>query len=335
MSEMYNNTERTTFFKKNESLEHSLKDLNDKIANINGNYGYSQPKLPILLLMGCPRAGSTVFLQWLANLNLFSYPSNLIARFFKNPYIGIRTQQSLLEFDKGNQLNFSISKDDFSSNLGKTKGALNPSEYWYFWREYFKFGDINKLTENELKEVDFDCFLQKLVAFEYLTTKPLAMKGMLLNWNISFLQERFDNFIFLDIKRDAFFNAQSLYFARKKFFNDVNKWYSFKPPEYKFIKELNPIEQVAHQVFYTQKVVDDAFENIPSKNKIRVNYEDFCLNPESILNQIIEKYKDFGVHLSKELVSDYCFKPFEVSNKIRLQKEEEQVLRKTLEKLSS
>ncbi len=60
------------------------------------------------------------------------------------------------------------------------------------------------------------------------------MKGMLLNWHIPYLYNINRNFIFIDIKRDEFFNAQSLLFARKNFFGTRDKWYSFKPKEYSF-----------------------------------------------------------------------------------------------------
>ncbi len=96
------------------------------------------------------------------SLRSFSYPSNLIARFYKNPYIGILAQQSLLEYDPLNQLGFDSTKIEYSSNLGKTIGALNPSEYWYFWREFFNFGEINILSEGELEKIDSKNLFLKL-----------------------------------------------------------------------------------------------------------------------------------------------------------------------------
>ena len=109
MSEMYDNDQRASFFKRNDDLEIALTDLNNLISTVNCEVEFSQPERPIVLLMGCPRAGSTLMLQWLASLGVFSYPSNLIARFYKNPFIGIRAQQSLLELDPLNQLGFTKS----------------------------------------------------------------------------------------------------------------------------------------------------------------------------------------------------------------------------------
>jgi hypothetical protein len=334
MSEMYDNKQRRAYFKKDNNLEDALGELNDLISRVHIPKVYNAPKIPILLLMGCPRAGSTVFLQWIASLGIFTYPTNLIARFYKNPYIGILAQQSLLEYDRLNQLGFKSTTIEYSSNLGKTIGALSPSEYWYFWREFFNFGEINILSEEELKKVDSKKFLDQISAFENLTNKPLAMKGMLLNWHIPYLYSINNNFIFVDIKRDYFFNAQSLLYAREKFFGSRKKWYSFKPKEYEFLKDKNEIEQVAGQVVYTRKAVEKGLESVPLKNKITIDYSDFCKSPQFVLNQIKAKYNEFGVDINTECIDKVLLKPFKESNTFKLSDLDVCALNKELSKFT-
>lgn len=303
--EMYEDKNRTEFFKRNQLLEAALKDVNNLIEPIKSNLPF--PKKPIILIMGNARSGSTLMLQYLSSLNLFSYPSNLIARFYKNPYLGIRIQHALLEYDSNNQLEFSDLNDNFDSNLGKTSGALAPSEYWYFWREYFKFSEINKLSDNELLKVDSDNFLKKLSAFENLTGKPLVMKGMLLNWNIPYLHSIYPNFIFINLKRDIISNAQSLYKARKSFFDDPEKWYSFKPEEYRFLFDKTPVEQVIGQVYYTQQAIQKGLNEVPKTNKIEITYEDFCKNPSELVHMIYSKYHDLGYNISVPTLKNIKF----------------------------
>lgn len=331
---MYDNEQRRAYFKKDNNLEVALGELNELISGVQTLRINDIPQMPIILLMGCPRAGSTVFLQWLAALGIFSYPSNLIARFYKNPYIGILVQQSLLECDPINQLGFESTKIEYSSNLGKTIGALNPSEYWYFWREFFNFGEINILSKKELEKVDSKKFISQISAFENLTNKPLAMKGMLLNWHIPYLYSINKNFIFIDIKRDEFFNAQSLLFAREKFFGSREKWYSFKPEEYSFLKGKSYIEQVVGQVMYTRKAVEEGLSMIPGKNKISINYSDFCKSPKTILNQIVAKYKEFGNEININVIDEEMLRPFKDSNSIRLNKLDASLLNKELSKFT-
>lgn len=293
MNEMHNNSLRTSKFKKDNSLELILQEINSLIEPLATEY-LNAPQKPIILIMGCARSGSTLLLQYLASLGVFSYPSNLIARFYKNPYLGIRIQQALVEHDSMNQIGLNETTAVFKSDLGKTYGANAPSEFWYFWKEYFKFGLVNKLLEEEIQKIDSQKFLHKLSAFEILTSKPLVMKGMILNWDIPFLHTIYPRFIFINIKREILSNANSLLESRKKFFNDISRWYSFKPEEYINLKALSPEEQVVGQVVFTQNAIEKGLKEIPIENKIDITYEEFCANPYNVLKTIKRKIELLG-----------------------------------------
>ena len=135
---------------------------------------------------------------------------------------------------------------------------------------------------------------------------------MILNWNIPELYSLYSNFIFINVKRDIVSNANSLLNARKKFFNDENKWYSFKPLEYDELVLNSPIEQVVGQVYYTQKAIKDGLELIPESNKIDVDYNLFCENPHKIVNELIIKYNKLADE--KLLVPKNDFKKFEAKD---------------------
>ena len=333
MSEMYDNDQRTSFFKKNDDLEVALTDLNNLISTVNCEVEFSQPERPVVLLMGCPRAGSTLMLQWLASLGVFSYPSNLIARFYKNPFIGIRAQQSLLELDPLNQLGFKENTNNFTSELGKTQGALSPSEFWYFWREYFEFGDISRMDADQLKKVNRERFLNQIGAFEFLMGKPLAMKGMMLYDHIPFLYSLNKNFVFVDLRRDLFFNAQSLIFAREQYFDDRKKWYSFKPQEYNTLKDKGPTEQVAGQVYYIRNSIDNGLSQIPETNQLSIDYSEFCSNPKSLLLNIKSKFAQLGFNLDIDKLDTSLFAPFESKESNKLCQDETTLLKDELLRL--
>lgn len=328
---MEDNKYSVPYFKKNINLEDALTDLNTHIEKIviDNKTNLNTVDKPIFMIMGAPRSGSTLMLQWLSSLGLFSYPSNLIARFYKNPYIGIRAQQALLEYDPLNQLGFNNTTVDFTSQLGKTMGALNPSEFWYFWRNHFK---LNGFSEVLNLNDDFSLFLNQLKSFEYLTGKPLALKGMLLFNDIPLLHKISNKIIFINLKRDTFFNAQSLLFAREKYFNDTNKWYSFKPKEYELIKHKDPISQVAGQVVFIKNAIEKGLKEIPKSNKLEVDYEDFCLNPIKILNVLKDKCKELNYNLEIDKVSPKLLKPFKINNSIKLNTFETKQLNKELNK---
>lgn len=300
---MNRNKNITKTFRKDTNLEKVLEELNNEFKDSFSNE-LKCTNRPIILIMGCPRSGSTLLLQYLSQLGVFSYPTNLIARFYKNPYVGIKIQQALYDFDPLNQLDFKVKEEKFSSTLGKTYGVEAPSEFWYFWRQYFNFSKSknNYLNSDQLSKINTNEFITKLSAFENLISRPLVMKGMMLNWNIPFLHSIYDKFIFINLKRDIIPNAQSLLKARKKYFDNINEWYSFKPEEYNFLKNKKPGEQVVGQVYYTQKAVEEGLKNIPNKNIINISYKEFCENPFSLVKSIQNSFEQFGDKLNIESI---------------------------------
>jgi len=119
---------------------------------------------------------------------------NSLVRFFGNPAFGCEVQKALVDFDKGNQLGLANVAQEYSSTLGRVNGAQAPSEFWYYWRRFFKFSDTNQLTPQELGQVDVESFLGGLGAMESTLGKPLAMKGMIMNWHIPYLAKLSDRF---------------------------------------------------------------------------------------------------------------------------------------------
>lgn len=322
-------------FRKDNRLEKVLQELNEELKGLFSEK-LTVPERPIILIMGCARSGSTLLLQYLSQLGIFSYPTNLIARFYKNPFLGIKIQQALLDFDPLNQLEFKNSEQNYSSTLGKTFGALAPSEFWYFWRQYFDFSqsEYNYLKKDKLTKVNTEEFIKKISAFENLTSKPLVMKGMMLNWNIPFLYSLYDKFIFINIKRNIISNAQSLLTAREKYFNDKTKWYSFKPKEYENLKHKTPQEQVIGQVYYTQRAVDEGFKDIPDKNKIVISYKEFCQNPFQLIKILKNHYSLLGDNLNIEDVEIKTKEMFfKTNNAINLSKKDRILMDDFLEKI--
>lgn len=285
------NKDRTEAYQRNHQLMEALKLVNGLLEDINLPESKDTFSHRPIFIVGCARSGSTLFLQWLANSGLFCYPSNIIARFYKNPYFGALVQKILLEYDAKNQI-FHVNEHKeiaYNSNLGHTRGPLAPSEFWYFWREYFNFEETQKLSQKALEKVKIKEFINHLTALEELYQKPLAIKGHIVNWNIPYLYKNIPNALFIWVKRDPLFTAQSVYLSRIKFFNDEKKWWSSKPPEYTFLKELTPLKQVAGQVFYTNHAVAKGLNEIPADNKLSINYEALCANPAHMFKIISER----------------------------------------------
>ena len=295
---------RTKDFVKNDDLESFLKEINGVLEKgenelINRNF----IKYPILFIVGPLRSGTTLMLQWLANSGNFCYPTNLISRFYSAPIIGAKLQR-LLTDEKLNFRNelYDIKKEiDYVSENGKTKGALAPNEFWYFWRRFKPFNEVDYSSDDKLLEqFDFGLFNSELLGIANEFEKPLVLKALICNYNIELINMIMDNIIFIYTKREPSENIVSALEARMRQLNSKEKWYSFKIPEYeKLIKIKDPIRQVAGQIYYINKAIEKGLEKVSEERKIIVNYEDFCSNPEKVYFEIVEKIKKQGFEMDK------------------------------------
>ena len=325
-------TQRKQQFLRNENLESLLSNLNGLLApvqqEVNGNF--QKPRYPLILIVGCARSGSTLMMQWLASTEQFAYPTNFLSRFYASPYVGAMIQQMLLDSRYQFKEEFSDIKNlaGFKSELGKTSGLFAPNEFYYFWRRFFKYGDIQYLDESETKQVDANGFFSELASVESIFEKPLAMKGLLIGWNIPFFYRLFPNAIFVHVKRDPLYNAQSLLEAREKFYGDQNQWYSFKPIEYPMLKDLAPHHQVAGQVYFTNRAVQQGISEIEKINGLSISYEEFCNFPEKIYQELRERLNLFGYDLASQYTGPKSFEP---ANEVRLPKSQFNLLAKAYE----
>ncbi len=254
-----------------------------------------RPARPTIFVVGCARSGTTLLMQWLAASNRFAYPTNIVSRLYASPLVGALLHRVLIELDAREEIVPTKSRRiDFSSVLGKTRGATQPHEYWYWWRRFFIFGETQAIPEEVLAKVDTHRFLHELAQLEQVFDRPVALKAMLLNWNLPFLARVVPRPVFLNVHREPAANAASLMSARQAFYGNRSTWYSFKPPEYAVLRNAEPDIQVAGQVLATQRAVQAGLAEIPSVNSLDVQYERFCDAPGEVWKQLSERLVSLG-----------------------------------------
>ncbi len=292
------NSIRKEEYKRNPLLEELLKEINDTLWIAERTLlTKEEPEYPLIFIVGAPRSGTTLFMQWIANTGIVAYPTNLMSRFYKSPIIGAKLQ--LLLADKRYSYREEIVEFfhpiDFKSKNGKTKGALSPNEFWYFWRRFLPFKDIDYIPSEELfKLVDIKTLKSELAGVCETFKKPFAMKAMILNYNLDFINAIFKKLVFVYIKRNPLANIESLLEARKRYYGSIEHWYSFKIPEYPYLIKRNPYEQVAGQIYFTNRAISEALKNIEEHRKLFVNYEDFCTDPKSVFDMLVKKLEENG-----------------------------------------
>ena len=275
------------------SLETMLNELNSNLACSNKKFETdSSEKFSKIFLVGPHRSGSTVFMQWLAKTGLVAYPTNLLSRFYGAPLVGAKIQQLLTDakYNFRNEILDFNSDIDFKSENGKTKGALAPNEFWYFWRRYLPFDDLDYMPADKLsKQGNLPGLSSELNELANIFEKPFLMKAMIINQNIPELAEHFDKSLFIWIRREPIYNIQSALEARKRQYGDIKKWYSFKIKEYSILKNLDPLESVAGQIASINRSVEEGLSMLPDQKKLIIDYENFCQNPQQYYKEITQR----------------------------------------------
>jgi hypothetical protein len=295
---------RTKTFRKTDGLDHFLAQLNDDLWVAEKKLlSDQQPKKPLIFIVGPHRSGSTLFLQWLASLGSIAYPTNLLSRFYKSPILGARIQLLLTDerYNFRDELKTFRHKTDFKSENGKTKGPLEPNEFWFFWRRFLHYKNIDYLTDEELERTfDIKTFTSELSGIVATFDAPYALKANIMNYSIPFLSRLIEKIVFIQLKRDPITNIASGLDARIRQSGSIDQWYSLKIPEYAILKNFSPHEQVAGQIYAIDRAVTEGLKCVPEHKKMVVPYERFCESPKGIYLELQGKLNSHGAEIDKK-----------------------------------
>ena len=295
---------RAKSYRRNPALEELMGELQKllKPAEALALEGAAAAPRPLIFVVGAPRSGTTLMVQWLASSGAVAYPSNLLARFWHAPAIGARIQQLLID----ERFRFRDELDDlapkalgFVSDLGKTSGALAPSEFWYFWRRFLPTSELEPLGART-KDVDVEGLRSSLAALTDVLGRPFAAKGMMLQYDLEFFAKALPEALFLHVEREGVANTTSLLAARSRFFGSFERWYSAKPPEYQQLLALPPEDQVAGQVFHTNRRIREDLSRLPEERSLHVPYEAFCDSPATYFKQLAARLEPLSNTLGQK-----------------------------------
>ena len=289
---------RVPEFSRPESLEALLSELEIVCAPgeaiLAERFSDGRQKWPLVFIVGPSRSGSTLLSQWLANLGIFAYPSNLLSRFYYAPLIGARIQQLLFDpkYSFRNELAGLTRNIEYSSSNGKTSGILSPHSFGYFWRRFFPKDDRDRdvWSNDELQRVfDIETCRKELVDLTAVFDQPFFVKAMLFNYNLEFLNRSFEKVLFLRTRRGLDSQVQSVLDARVRQSGDRSIWYSYKITEYESIKDMEPELQVREQTLAINRTLDQSLKSIPTERVMEISYENFCSNPADVYIELIGK----------------------------------------------
>lgn len=290
---------RVSSFQAHSSITDFIESINEVVSSGEKNLGMGVgDNPPTFLVVGAPRSGTTVLMQWLNEVGV-SVPSNLSARFSGNPYFAGLLQRLLTdsELNYRDELRIPEESDQFLSDYGKTRGLLSPHEFSFFFRRYFPVTVGECLSEEELSKSDPEGFVNGLGLFGTALASPVAVKALLIQYHLD-LMNSFPNVFILHVHRDPIENVCSLYRYRKIVAGDLNEWVSVRPPQYEKLKRMSPIEQVAGQVHFTNQEILNQLRHFPSDRTLSLSHEHFCNSPESLFNVISDFCLSHGYELA-------------------------------------
>lgn len=315
---------RTPRFAVSNTQEQLLRDVNTRLGEAEERLPHDlpeSPRLPLVFVVGPPRSGTTVTMQWLAHSKQFGYPTNFLSRFYSAPYTG--TQIQLLThdpaFDFHGELSGPRDHATWRSETGKTSGPLEPHEFSYFWRRFFPMDQARELSVQEWESSDLAGFARGWAAMEAAFGKPMAAKGILGQYNIPQLAKLLPSAIFVHTRREVFFNVQSLLAARERVYGTREAWFSVQPPGYEAARAKNPIEQVVDQVMTTNVALDRAAQTIGTDRWVHQAYQEFCDDP-SVTYQGLRRAFDAQGY---ELEDAFRAEPFKITDQVKVSTEDE------------
>lgn len=316
----------------NTDLVSILSELNNSLekAEIDLIGNENKVKYPVLFIIGPPRAGTTLVMQWLCNMGIFAYPTNLMSRFYKAPYIGHLIQKIISDdrMDYQNELyDLKPEKKKFKSRLGKTEGSQEPNGFWYLWRRFIPTGEIARIPSQKLDKIDRKGLMNAVASIEMAYDRPVVLKGKMMQYNIDELIKIFTNAIFIHVKRDTIYNAQSILSARVEYFGDPLHWYGGKPPGYEKLLSDDAYKQVVGQVVYTNAYIEDKLGNKRNNGYIELTYEEFCSNPKIYFNKVEDKMRLMGYPIRNSYKG---VDGFDNKNKIKISETDFEYLRDAL-----
>ncbi len=263
--------------------ENFLEELNQTLKEKEWEWYQDFPiEHPFLFVYGLPRSGTTLLSQLIAHSLDVGFINNLMARFYLAPLHGIRFSRALFGDQKSTR---------FSSDYARTTELTDIHEFGYFWRYWLKketFTGVTRAQEIE-KEIDWQGLRLTLANIQHEFGKPMVFKNIFGSYHQERLNELLEKVLYIYIKRDILDSAISILEARKKYYSDLNTWWSYMPVEYEKIKDLNYWEQIAGQVFYLRRYYNRKSRELP--NVIVVEYRHLAENPSSVLEMINEKLK--------------------------------------------
>ena len=269
-------------------------------------------EMPVVLVVGAPRSGTTLVYQTLARYMDVSYVTNLTSMFPKSPVTATRLLNWLPKRDSA----------DFRNFYGQTVRLDGPNDAFSLWNKWL--GDDRYVPRTDLTQSEQQEMRSFFVAWSQAFGKPFLNKNNRNTGCLNLLSKVLPQARFVVVRRNPLLVAQSLINARQQVQGDKSVGWGLHSHSSNTGQDpLRYVDDVCDQILEIERQLDDQLSEIPPQRLVEVTYEGFCENPAESLRWIGEHIP--GVELKEELMVAEL-KPFEASSKVTLAVAEQQRL---------
>lgn len=246
--------------------------------------GASPSSLPLLLIIGAPRSGTTLAYQVLARYLDVTYFTNLSALFPRAPLTASRM------FGR-----HQAAAADFHSFYGQTSGLAAPNDGFHVWNRWL--GHDRYRTPQQLGAAERAEMIRFVGAWCTEFDKPLLNKNNRNTDCVALLAEIFENAYFLDLRREPLHVVQSLVTARQRIQGSKTAgWGLQSRDEASSPDPLSYVDDVCDQVTGILSKLQEDKQRVGPHRFMDIRYEDLAQDPQRVVRQIAEWIPNLRLH---------------------------------------
>jgi len=265
-------------------------------------------KVPMILVVGAPRSGTTLVYQTLARYLDVSYVSNLTSLFPRSPLSGTRLFRWLPQPRSA----------DFRNFYGQTAHLNGPNDGFCVWNRWL--GHDRYVPRTELSESEQQSIREFFQAWQRQFGKPFLNKNNRNTGCLDLLSRLFPDATFVVVRRNPVLVAQSLIKAREQVQGDKAVGWGLHSQSSDTDRDrLSYVNDVCAQILQIEEQLDEQLSQIPESRLIEFTYEGFCEDPGHALQTLAARIPD--VSLKRDLIAAEL-QPFAVSAQVTLTPDE-------------
>lgn len=259
----------------------------------------THPKLPVVLVCGPPRSGTTLIGEYLVAALKVSYFNNLTSLFPRAPISADRLFGSAV----------AEKRPEFDAYYGKTHGLGGANDALYLWDRWL--GSDRAATPECIGDkaaADMRAFVG---AWEQHSGLPLVNKVNRLATCGDLVLAALPTAMLIHVRRNPVMLAQSLYIARRDISGDLRIPYGVSHEDR---CPHDPVEDVCRQVEFYERQHRRQLDSATGARMLSLDYEEFCDEPAALVAQLQSRFEVLRARKGRASLPT----KFSISNRPRL-----------------